>query len=171
MIYFYIFHHYVLYTGSVKYRDIYIYIYVRLSYFHIFRKFIGIKKENILSFDLIQSSVLTVEEMQEFLKIDVDLRLLLKSPTGKDLRISRLRKILEKVQRFCDDYESRVISLGGIGFFLGGIGPDGHIAFNQEGAAHDSTTRLVNFNYPTAAGEFIISIDISISVTLFHISF
>jgi 6-phosphogluconolactonase/glucosamine-6-phosphate isomerase/deaminase len=32
---------------------------------------------------------------------------------------------------------------GGIGFFLGGIGPDGHIAFNMPGSAHDSTTRLV----------------------------
>ena len=39
----------------------------------------------------------------------------------------------------------------GIGFFLGGIGPDGHIAFNQQGDKLDSTTRLVNFNYPSAA--------------------
>lgn len=34
---------------------------------------------------------------------------------------------------------------------LGGIGPDGHIAFNQQDQPLDSRTRLVNFNYPTAA--------------------
>lgn len=34
---------------------------------------------------------------------------------------------------------------------IAGIGPDGHVAFNQPGSAHDSVTRLVTFNYPTAA--------------------
>ena len=41
--------------------------------------------------------------------------------------------------------------LGGIGFFLGGIGPDGHIAFNVRGSDHFSTTRLTATNYETQA--------------------
>jgi glucosamine-6-phosphate deaminase len=41
--------------------------------------------------------------------------------------------------------------LGGIGFFLGGIGPDGHIGFNVSGSDLHSTTRLMPTNYPTQA--------------------
>ena len=96
--------------------------------------------------------------MKEFSKIDVDLSLLKEPLLVDDPIILKRKKILEKVQAFCDEYENRISSLGGIGFFLGGIGPDGHIAFNQEGGAHDSPTRLVNFNYPTAAGKFILKI-------------
>ena len=40
---------------------------------------------------------------------------------------------------------------GGIGFFLGGIGPDGHIAFNTRGSDHYSTTRLTKTNFETQA--------------------
>jgi glucosamine-6-phosphate deaminase len=41
--------------------------------------------------------------------------------------------------------------MGGIGFFLGGIGPDGHIGFNVQGSDHYSTTRLIATNYETQA--------------------
>jgi glucosamine-6-phosphate deaminase len=41
--------------------------------------------------------------------------------------------------------------MGGIGFFLGGIGPDGHIAFNIRGSDFFSTTRLIEPNYETRA--------------------
>jgi glucosamine-6-phosphate deaminase len=84
-----------------------------------------------------------------FRDCDVDLTFLTRAAVSDD----ELTKqgILKKVQSFCDSFEERVRKLGGIGFFLGGIGPDGHIAFNQEGCAHDSKTRLCGFNYPTAA--------------------
>ena len=49
------------------------------------------------------------------------------------------------------EFESRVREAGGIGFFLGGIGPDGHIGFNIRGSDHFSTTRLAPINYETAA--------------------
>jgi glucosamine-6-phosphate deaminase len=48
-------------------------------------------------------------------------------------------------------YESKIQHLGGIGFFLGGIGPDGHIGFNVRGSDHFSTTRVIPINYETAA--------------------
>ena len=47
--------------------------------------------------------------------------------------------------------KKRYVTLGGIGFFLGGIGPDGHIAFNVRGSDHYSTTRLTATNYETQA--------------------
>ncbi|MFA6491724.1 MAG: hypothetical protein WCW33_02770 [Candidatus Babeliales bacterium] len=49
------------------------------------------------------------------------------------------------------EYETKIRDCGGIGFFLGGIGPDGHIGFNIRGSDHLSTTRLIPINYETAA--------------------
>lgn len=67
-------------------------------------------------------------------------------------RLERLQKeTIEIVDQFCTDYESKIRDMGGIGFFLGGIGPDGHIGFNVRGSDHFSTTRLINTNYETQA--------------------
>ncbi|MBP6977995.1 MAG: hypothetical protein PHD61_09855 [Bacteroidales bacterium] len=55
------------------------------------------------------------------------------------------------IDDWCTRYEKRIRELGGIGFFLGGIGPDGHIAFNIRGSDHHSTTRLTATNFETQA--------------------
>ena len=110
---------------------------------------LGIPESNVMDFDLVGRGVITEAELNAFKFVDVDLSLLTreaKSPEEKERAA-----ILSKVQMYCDDYDAKIRKLGGIGFFLGGIGPDGHIAFNQEGQDLKSATRLVNFNYPTAA--------------------
>lgn len=56
-----------------------------------------------------------------------------------------------KIDQWCTEYENRIREKGGIGFFLGGIGPDGHIAFNTRGSGHFSTTRLAQTNFETQA--------------------
>jgi len=61
------------------------------------------------------------------------------------------QRVLHAVDQFCTDYEARIRALGGIGFFLGGIGPDGHIGFNVQGSDHYATTRLTKTNYETQA--------------------
>lgn len=55
------------------------------------------------------------------------------------------------IDQWCSEYERRIREMGGIGFFLGGIGPDGHIAFNTRGSDHHSTTRLTSTNFETQA--------------------
>lgn len=55
------------------------------------------------------------------------------------------------IDDWCVDYERAIREKGGIGFFLGGIGPDGHIAFNTRGSDHFSTTRLTETNFETQA--------------------
>jgi glucosamine-6-phosphate deaminase len=55
------------------------------------------------------------------------------------------------VDNWCREYEAMIREMGGIGFFLGGIGPDGHVAFNIRGSDHLSTTRLTATNYETQA--------------------
>ena len=55
------------------------------------------------------------------------------------------------IDNWCTKYETKIREKGGIGFFLGGIGPDGHIAFNTRGSDHNSTTRLTATNFETQA--------------------
>ena len=42
----------------------------------------------------------------------------------------------------CGRYEEKIKFYGGIDLFLGGIGPDGHIAFNEPGSSLSSRTRV-----------------------------
>jgi glucosamine-6-phosphate deaminase len=79
----------------------------------------------------------------------VDLTLRVRSPATK--LEQKQKVVLERVDQWCQEYEDRIRSLGGIGFFLGGIGPDGHIGFNVRGSDHHSTTRLTETNYETQA--------------------
>jgi glucosamine-6-phosphate deaminase len=61
------------------------------------------------------------------------------------------QKSLFLIDNWCDNYEDAIRDRGGIGFFLGGIGPDGHIAFNTRGTNHFSQTRLTATNFETQA--------------------
>ena len=42
----------------------------------------------------------------------------------------------------CANYEKQIAEIGGIDLFMGGIGPDGHIAFNEPGSSLSSRTRI-----------------------------
>jgi glucosamine-6-phosphate deaminase len=55
------------------------------------------------------------------------------------------------IDNWCMNFEERIRSMGGIGFWLGGMGPDGHIAFNTRGSDHNSTTRLTATNFESQA--------------------
>jgi glucosamine-6-phosphate deaminase len=49
----------------------------------------------------------------------------------------------------CENYERQIEAYGGIDLFLGGIGPDGHIAFNEPGSSLTSKTRIKTLNTDT----------------------
>ncbi len=42
----------------------------------------------------------------------------------------------------CEDYEKAIEKAGGIDLFMGGVGPDGHLAFNEPGSSLTSRTRI-----------------------------
>jgi glucosamine-6-phosphate deaminase len=79
----------------------------------------------------------------------IDLSLRYRNP-ATDLERTQQR-VIERIDQWCQDYESRIRAIGGVGFFLGGIGPDGHIGFNVRGSDHHSATRLAPTNYETQA--------------------
>jgi glucosamine-6-phosphate deaminase len=49
----------------------------------------------------------------------------------------------------CAMYEAKIKKYGGIHLFLGGVGSDGHIAFNEPGSSLSSRTRLKSLAYET----------------------
>lgn len=49
----------------------------------------------------------------------------------------------------CAEYEARIRQVGGIHLFVGGIGADGHIAFNEPGSSLTSRTRVVRLTPDT----------------------
>jgi glucosamine-6-phosphate deaminase len=49
----------------------------------------------------------------------------------------------------CSRYEAKIKSVGGIDLFLGGVGADGHIAFNEPGSSLASRTRDKALNMDT----------------------
>lgn len=75
----------------------------------------------------------------------------LRTRIARTAREERQQRLIADVDQFCYAYEAKIRSMGGIGFFLGGIGPDGHIGFNVRGSDHYSTTRLCETNYETQA--------------------
>ncbi|KAI8147581.1 glucosamine-6-phosphate isomerase 1 [Fennellomyces sp. T-0311] len=49
----------------------------------------------------------------------------------------------------CKRFEAEIARVGGVELFLGGIGPDGHIAFNEPGSSLTSRTRVKTLAYET----------------------
>jgi glucosamine-6-phosphate deaminase len=55
--------------------------------------------------------------------------------------VNILNGTVEDLDAECDEYENKIKAVGGINLFLGGIGPDGHIAFNEPASSLASRTR------------------------------
>lgn len=79
----------------------------------------------------------------------VDLSLRYREYTNELEKLQQLS--IYMIDQWCAEYEAKIREKGGIGFFLGGIGPDGHIAFNTRGSDLFSTTRLTETNFETQA--------------------
>jgi glucosamine-6-phosphate deaminase len=63
----------------------------------------------------------------------------------------------DKIYEFCQNYEQKIKSYGGIDLQLLGIGRTGHVGFNEPGSGIDSPTRLISLDTVTiadAAGDF-----------------
>jgi glucosamine-6-phosphate deaminase len=49
----------------------------------------------------------------------------------------------------CAGYEQKIKKAGGVNLFVGGIGPDGHIAFNEPSSSLTSRTRIMTLTIDT----------------------
>jgi glucosamine-6-phosphate deaminase len=55
----------------------------------------------------------------------------------------------DKVREYCQEYERKIESYGGLDFQLLGIGRNGHIGFNEPGSHENSRTRLMTLDLTT----------------------
>lgn len=53
------------------------------------------------------------------------------------------------IPKTCQQYETAIKQLGGIDLFLGGVGRNGHLAFNEPGSTLDSPTRVIELTEST----------------------
>ncbi len=116
----------------------------------LYLKGFGLRPKNALLIDATSLGLPPGVSMQEMFPnniVDLSLRV---RQTRTNLE-RRQKEAINRVDEFCMDYEKRIHEMGGIGFFLGGIGPDGHIAFNVRGSSVFSVTRLTGTNYETQA--------------------
>jgi len=117
---------------------------------HFYLEGFGVEPERALLIDCSRIGLpagRTLEEIWTNDEVDITLRHRMARS-----RVERQQKeVIQRIDQWCVEYEDRVRALGGIGFFLGGIGPDGHIGFNVRGSDLYSTTRLTTVNYETQA--------------------
>ncbi len=122
------------------------YYYIQNYYFRLW----GLNPKNALLMNINEiptAENLSLNEIFPEQKVDLSLR-----TRWASSRLERLQKeTIEIIDEYCSNYERKIRAMGGIGFFLGGIGPDGHIGFNVQGSDHFSTTRLIHTNYETQA--------------------
>ncbi len=52
----------------------------------------------------------------------------------------------------CEAYEAKMKAIGGVDLFLGGVGIDGHLAFNEPGSSLASRTRIKTLTQDTIIG-------------------
>jgi glucosamine-6-phosphate deaminase len=115
-----------------------------------FLKGFGLSAEKALLIDSTLLGIPSGKSMAEIFPdniVDLSLRV---RQTRTDLECLQ-KETINRVDEFCMEYETKIREMGGIGFFLGGIGPDGHIAFNVRGSSFYSVTRLTGTNYETQA--------------------
>ncbi len=102
---------------------------------------------------LINSDTIPLWEGKHFSEVFPDslVDLSLRYREAKTRKEQEQQKSIFLIDDWCSEYENNIRKVGGIGFFLGGIGPDGHIAFNTRGSDHHSTSRLTATNFETQA--------------------
>lgn len=64
-------------------------------------------------------------------------------------RVNILNGNATDLEAECQAYEDKIKSYGGIDLFMGGIGADGHIAFNEPGSSLTSRTRVKTLTQET----------------------
>lgn len=110
----------------------------------------GMNKSKAL---LINSDEIELAKNKHFSEVfpDYTIDLTLRYREAKTQTEQLQQESIFKIDNWCTNYENQIREKGGIGFFLGGIGPDGNIAFNTRGSDHFSSTRLKETNFETQA--------------------
>lgn len=128
-------------TGSTP-----IYLYAELVRMH---QEEGLSFKNVISFNLDEYYPIEKDAYQSywsfmhrhlFNHVDID---------PKNINLPSGTGTKEDVKKFCQEYENKIESVGGIDLQILGIGLNGHIGFNEPGSSIFSKTRMVNLEINT----------------------
>jgi glucosamine-6-phosphate deaminase len=113
-------------------------------------KILGIKPENLLLMDMNSKGILAEKGMNVvFMNGKVDLSIM-QRPANSQLERWQ-QQALKEVNEFCDAYESKIRSWGGIDFFIGGLSYNGSIGYTESGVSVNSKTHIHRLDYEAAA--------------------
>jgi glucosamine-6-phosphate deaminase len=119
----------------------------------IYRELTGLNKAGNLSF-----AQVTTFNMDEYVGLDADHPQsyhrfmwdnLFSSIDINKQNVHILNGMAPDLNRECTAYEEAIKAAGGIDLFLGGMGADGHIAFNEPGSSLSSRTRVKSLTADT----------------------
>ena len=121
----------------------------------IYREFIKMHKEGKLSFKNVRTF-----NMDEYIGLPADhpqsYQFFMKENLFKHIDIDPKHYrvpngMADDLEKECVSYEEAIAAAGGIDLFLGGMGSDGHIAFNEPGSSLASRTRIKTLTAETKA--------------------
>jgi len=125
------------------------------SPFGIYKEFIKMHKDGKLSFKNVRTF-----NMDEYIGLSADhpqsYHYFMMDNLFNHIDIDRssihiLDGMAKDIEKECAQYEEAIAREGGIDLFLGGMGSDGHIAFNEPGSSLSSRTRVKTLTSETKA--------------------
>ncbi|MDX1277390.1 glucosamine-6-phosphate deaminase [Oceanihabitans sediminis] len=106
----------------------------------------GLSFQNVISFNLDEYFPINAGDSQSYtyfmeqnLFAHVDIK-------SSNIHIPHVDGSSTDISKYCNEYEEKIASYGGLDLQLLGIGRNGHIGFNEPGSSFDSITRLVNLH-------------------------
>lgn len=111
----------------------------------------GLSFKNVITFNLDEYFGIPSNDLQSyhhfmhehlFDHIDID---------PANIHIPKGELNVSSVRTYCQGYDEKIASLGGLDFQLLGIGRTGHIGFNEPGSHRNSATRLISLDPVTRA--------------------
>ena len=121
----------------------------------IYKEFINLNKDGKLSFKNVRTF-----NMDEYIGLSADhpqsYHYFMMDNLFNHIDIDRssihiLDGMAKDIEKECAQYEEAIAREGGIDLFLGGMGSDGHIAFNEPGSSLSSRTRVKTLTSETKA--------------------
>ncbi|QIH40237.1 glucosamine-6-phosphate deaminase [Flavobacterium sp. Sr18] len=109
----------------------------------------GLSFNNVITFNLDEYYPMTKENRQSYhyfmhqhLFNYIDIK-------PENINIPDGTVVLEQLNQYCIDYETKIKNAGGIDFQLLGIGRTGHVGFNEPGSHINSGTRIITLDHIT----------------------
>jgi glucosamine-6-phosphate deaminase len=117
----------------------------------------GLSFANVVTFNLDEYFPMHPHELQSYVRFMNEHLFQLVDIPKKNIHIPDGTLPIEQVAQFCEQFEARIQSAGGIDIQILGIGRTGHIGFNEPGSGPESRTRLITLDRVTridAASDF-----------------